>query len=451
MTLLPQDSIRCKREGRALSDEQIQDFVQGLVDGRWADSQVAALAMAVVLRGMDTRETVTLTRAMTHSGEVMDWSGAGFHGPVLDKHSTGGVGDKVSLMLAPMLAACGAVVPMVSGRGLGHTGGTLDKLEALPGYRVDLQPAQLLRALREVGCAIVGASAALAPADRRLYAIRDLSATVESVPLITASILSKKLSAGLQGLVLDVKVGSGAFMADRASAQTLADSLVAVASGAGLAASALITPMDQVLGHSAGNALEVQEALDFLTGAEQEPRLLAVTLDLCAALLHLGGLAADVSSARVQALAVLDSGAAAERFARMVAQQGGPPDVLRSAALPGAPLVCPVPALQAGWLNTMDVRALGQAVVLLGGGRSRPGTAVDPRVGLNRVLALGRQVQVGEPLAWVHAADSDSAQQAVRAVQQAMSLQPQSTSETGTATATAAALAVAGSATSASP
>ena len=252
--MLPQETIRTKRDGGALAAAQIQDFVQGLVDGRWSDAQAAALAMAIVLRGMSAAETTALTQAMTASGECLSWAGAGLPGPVLDKHSTGGVGDKVSLLLAPIVAACGGMVPMISGRGLGHTGGTLDKLEALPGLGTDVAPERLRQVLREAGCAIVGASAALAPADRRLYALRDVTATVESLPLITASILSKKLAAGLQALLLDVKVGRGAFMATPEAAQALAESLVDVAVAAGLPARALITDMDEVLGHHAGNA-----------------------------------------------------------------------------------------------------------------------------------------------------------------------------------------------------
>ena len=418
----PSEIIRVKRDGGALSAAQLQHFVDGLVSGAWADSQAAALAMAIVLRGMDTAETVALTAAMTHSGRVLNWTAAGLQGPILDKHSTGGVGDKLSLMLAPIVAACGGVVPMISGRGLGHTGGTLDKLEALPGYDTHPDHATLLATLREAGCAIVGASAELAPADRRLYAIRDVTATVESVPLITASILSKKLAAGLQALVLDVKVGSGAFTPALAQAQALAHSLVSVARDAGLPARALITDMNQVLGSTAGNALEVQEALDFLTGRAQEPRLLKATLVLAAELLYLGGLAPSALAARRLAQGALDSGAAAACFARMVRRLGGPPDVLRHPALPLAPMRLDVPAPRAGWLVQMDVRAIGLAVVALGGGRARPGQAVDPRVGLSHVLPLGAAVLAGQSLATVHAADLAAAQTAVCTVQQALTL-----------------------------
>ena len=416
--------IRRKRDGHALSTAEIQAFARGLTDGSWNDSQAAALAMAVLLRGMDTAETVALTQAMTHSGEVLRWDEDALPGPVLDKHSTGGVGDKLSLMLAPIVAACGGVVPMISGRGLGHTGGTLDKLEALPGYRVDVDRATLLATLRSAGCAIVGAGggkgAQLAPADRRLYAIRDVTATVESVPLITASILSKKRAAGLQGLVLDVKVGSGAFMATMEQAQALAHSLVRTSCDAGLPARALITDMNAVLGHTAGNALEVAEAIAFLRGDTLDPRQRELTLALCAELLHLGGLAASFEDALAQAERALVSGAAAERFARMVAALGGPRDVLHTPGLLPAPVVVPVvvpmDAPQEGYVGPPDVRALGLVVVQLGGGRVRAGEAVDPRVGLSQLLPPGTRVARGDPLALVHAADAASAAAAVQAV-----------------------------------
>jgi len=396
--------------------------VHGLVDRSWSEGQVAALAMAVCLRGMDRAECVALTRAMTHSGQVLDWRSAQLRGPVLDKHSTGGVGDKVSLVLAPIVAACGGVVPMISGRGLGHTGGTLDKLASLPGYSIAPSRAVLLKVLREAGCAIVGASARIAPADRRLYAVRDVTATVESVPLITASILSKKLAAGLQSLVMDVKVGNGAFCADIATARTLATSLVEVANGAGLPTQALITDMNQVLGHSAGNALEVQESIAFLTGAMREPRLLEVTIALAVRMLRLGGLAVDATDAERQVQHALSGGAAAECFARMVAGLGGPRDVLAKGAalLPQAPVQRAVPAPRGGVLAGIDTRALGLAVVGLGGGRRRASDAVDPRVGLDAVAPLGCTLREGEPIAVVHAVSVDAAEQAVAAVLNAM-------------------------------
>ena len=414
--MLPAEIIRTKRDGGALDAAQIQAFVQGLVDGSWGDGQAAALAMAILLRGMDSAECVALTRAMTHSGRVLQWADAGLHGPVVDKHSTGGVGDKVSLVLAPIVAACGGVVPMVSGRGLGHTGGTLDKLAALPGYSTDPPRAQLLAALRSAGCAIVGASADLAPADRRLYAIRDVTATVESLPLITASILSKKLAAGLGHLVMDVKLGNGAFMTDIGAARTLARSLVDVANGAGLPCRALITDMDQVLGRTAGNALEVQESIAFLTGAAQEPRLRTLTLALAAQMLHGAGLATSVADGAARAAAALDSGRAAEHFARMVAALGGPADVLAAHGLPQAPVQLDVPAPRAGVLAATDTRALGLAVVGLGGGRRMAGDAVDPRVGFSHVQPLGTALQAGDALLRVHAASQADAEAACAAV-----------------------------------
>ena len=424
--MLPQELIRAKRDGQALSEQQIQAFVDGLAsdlpDDRWGDAQAAAMAMAIVWRGMDTAETVALTRAMTASGEVLSWADAGLPGPVVDKHSTGGVGDKVSLMLAPMLAACGAVVPMISGRGLGHTGGTLDKLESLPGYRVDPDRATLLATLREAGCAIVGASARLAPADRRLYALRDVTATVESVPLITASILSKKLAAGLQALVLDVKVGNGAFMAELPPARALARSLVDVARGAGLPAVALLTAMDQPLGPCAGNALEVAETIDFLIGTRRDARLLEVTLALGADLLVLAGLCPDIAEARQRLQAALDSGHAAERFERMVARLGGPARVLQHAALPRAPVQHVVLAPRGGTLRAVDTRAVGLAVVALGGGRQRPGEAIDPRVGFAGLQPLGTAFEAGQALATVHAATEHAAEAAAEALLAAVTL-----------------------------
>jgi len=412
--MTPAEIIRVKRDGGALDAAQIDAFVRGLGGrgpARWSEGQVAALAMAVLLKGMCREECVTLTRAMTLSGDVLDWSRADLPGPIVDKHSTGGVGDKVSLMLAPIVAACGGVVPMVSGRGLGHTGGTLDKLQSLAGYEVAPGRNRLTRVLRDAGCAIVGASARVAPADRRLYAIRDVTATVESVALITASILSKKLAAGLEALVMDVKVGNGAFCTTLAQARELADSLVQVAADAGLPTRALITDMNQVLGHTAGNALELHEAVDFLTGREQAPRLREITLALAAQMLALVGLAPNLVDAERRARAALDSGAAAERFARMVAGLGGPTQVLsaRFAAQSRAPVQLDVLSPQNGFVAAMDTRALGLTVVALGGGRLHASDAVDPRVGLSHVLANGAPVQTGSALARVHARNRSEA------------------------------------------
>ena len=401
--MLVPELIRVKRDGGELSEEQIGFLVEGIADGSVTDAQVGALAMAIVLRGMSATERVALTGAMTHSGDVLDWSDAGLAGPVLDKHSTGGVGDKVSLLLAPVVAACGGAVPMISGRGLGHTGGTLDKLESIPGYTTTPDPARFRAAVAGAGCAIVGQTAELAPADRRLYAIRDATGTVESIPLIVASILSKKLAAGLGALVMDVKVGSGAFLPSRAAASELALSIVEVARGNGLPTSALLTDMDRVLGRSAGNAVEVRESIDHLIGAASDDRLRDVTLALSAELLRLGGIEPDEDAGRATAERALDNGAAAERFAAMVAELGGPADLLENPDrhLPAAPVTVAAEPAEAGAVTSVNVRDVGLAVVALGGGRTRESDPVDHSVGLTEVAAPGEQLAPGgRPLAW---------------------------------------------------
>jgi thymidine phosphorylase len=421
---LPQETLRRKRDGERLTQEELAAVAAGLADGSLDDAQAAAFAMAVYFRGMQAEECAQFTWAMRDSGDVFDWSAEQLPGPVLDKHSTGGVGDLVSLPLAPMLAACGAFVPMISGRGLGHTGGTLDKLDAIPGYQVRQGVHRLKSILRETGVFIVGAGDRLAPADRRLYAIRDVTATVDCVPLITASILSKKLAAGLQGLVLDVKTGNGAVMPALERSRELAAHLVQVAGQAGLPTTALITDMSQPLARSAGNALELHEAMALLRGEAADPRLMEVTLALGAALLCLGGLDADEASARQRLRDSLASGRAAERFARMVASLGGPADLLErpDAYLTPAPVAHDVPAPRAGWIAGIDTRALGLAVVALGGGRTHPDQHVDDRVGLDRIRRVGEKVAAGEPLARVHAADAGAASRAAAAVQAAFSL-----------------------------
>jgi thymidine phosphorylase len=351
---------------------------------------------------------------MTHSGLVMDWRADHLHGPILDKHSTGGVGDKVSLMLAPIVAACGGVVPMISGRGLGHTGGTLDKLASIPGYNTAPDVPMLHRALHSAGCAIIGQTAELAPADRRFYAIRDVTATVESVPLITASILSKKLAAGLQGLVMDVKVGNGAFADSLEMATTLAKSLVQVANGAGLPTRAWLTDMNQVLGSTCGNALEVGEAVQFLRGEAVNARLLDVTRRLSTELLLMSGLAADDAQALQQVDHALSSGRALEQFARMVTALGGPADFCErpSHYLPAAPVQLPVLAPRSGFVAGMATRDIGLAVVELGGGRRMASDTIDPGVGFSHFAQLRQAVQAGEVLAVVHAADASAAERA---------------------------------------
>ncbi|MCW5731622.1 MAG: thymidine phosphorylase [Alphaproteobacteria bacterium] len=412
--MLPQEIIRRKRDGAELTGAEIAFFVEGLTRGGITEGQIAAFAMAVFFRGMSMAERIELTRAMMRSGDVISWRQADLGGPVLDKHSTGGVGDKVSLILAPLVAAAGGFVPMISGRGLGHTGGTLDKLESIPGYQTRPDIARFRDVVRAAGCAIIGQTADLAPADRRLYAVRDVTATVESVPLITASILSKKLAAGLEGLVMDVKTGSGAFAASRAMADELAESIVAVANGAGLRTVALLTDMNQVLGQSAGNAVEVRESIAFLRGEAADARLREVTLALAAEMLLLGGLGRNEGEARARARAALESGQAAERFARMVADLGGPRDLLErpDAYLPAAPVVRPCPPSRAGRIAAMDTRAIGLSVVRLGGGRLSAEDGVDHRVGFTAVAGLGQEVGPDRPLALVHAASEAAAAEA---------------------------------------
>jgi thymidine phosphorylase len=425
--MTPAEIIRAKRDGRALDEAQIDDFVRGLVTRTWSEGQVAALAMAVLLKGMTHAETAALTKAMTHSGAVLDWSRAKLPGPIIDKHSTGGVGDKVSLMLAPIVAACGGVVPMISGRGLGHTGGTLDKLQSLAGYNVAPSKALLTRVLREAGCAIVGASARVAPADRRLYAIRDVTATVESVPLITASILSKKLAAGLQFLVMDVKAGNGAFCETTDAARELAHSIVEVAAGVGKPARALITDMNQVLGCTAGNALEMQEAIDFLASrGPREPRLEAVTLALCGEMLALSGLCIDADAGQALARRALDSGRAAERFAQMVVSLGGPRNVLspRFAGLRKTRFVLPLPSPADGVIAATDARQIGLAVVALGGGRRIAADKIDVRVGLSQIRPVGARIAAGEPLMQVHASSREAAHAAMACIVRAIRIAP---------------------------
>lgn len=417
MSLLPQEIIRHKRDGRTLSDEEIYLMVAGLTSGEIGDAQIAAFAMAIFFQGMNMEERITLTQAMTRSGQVMNWSGQDLPGPVVDKHSTGGVGDKVSLMLAPIVAACGGFVPMISGRGLGHTGGTLDKLDSIPGYNSTPDKRQFQRVVKDVGCAIIGQTDDLAPADGRLYGIRDITATVESVPLITASILSKKLAAGLDGLVMDVKTGSGAFAADIGMARELAESIVAVANGANLPTCALITDMNQVLGRAVGNSLEVAEALTFLRNENPESRLREVVLTLAQAMLDLTGLSGNPEAA-------LNSGRAMEIFARMVSQLGGPTDLAENAVLylPRAPVSKPCAAIDAGTVSAMDTRAIGIAVLVMGGGRRNAASQINPSVGLTEMCAVGERVEVGQPLVIVHAANEADADAAIERIRAAISI-----------------------------
>lgn len=403
----PRPIIAAVRDGSGLDADGAALIARGLASGGVSDAQAGAFAMAVLTRGIGTAGRVALTRAMRDSGRVLTWD---LPGPVVDKHSTGGIGDTVSLMLAPILAACGAYVPMISGRGLGHTGGTLDKLEAIPGFRTDLDEAAFRTLVADAGCAIVAASGDLAPADRRLYAIRDEAGAVESVDLITASILSKKLAAGLGALVLDVKSGSGAFLKTADEAQVLAEALVSTANGAGCRTSALITDMDQPLARAAGNGLEVAEAIACLRGVPSALRDL--TLALAAECLVLVGR----DDALVAVTHALDSGAAAERFAAMIAGQGGPADLMEGpdSYLSAAPVVRDVHPQGEGAVAAIDATAIGHAVVALGGGRVRAGQALDPRVGFSDLARLGEQAGPAQPLGRVHAA-TDAAADAAEA------------------------------------
>ena len=418
---LPQEVIRRKRDGHALAALDIQRFVAGIADGSLSDGQVAAFAMAVFIKGMDVSERIALTEAMRDSGQILQWA---LPGPVVDKHSTGGVGDMISLLLAPLLAACGCYVPMISGRGLGHTGGTLDKLESIPGY--DCQPStERLRAIvAEVGCAIIGQTANLAPADKRLYVIRDVTGSVESIDLITASILGKKLAAGLDVLIMDVKTGNGAFMAEPQQAQALAASIVAVANGAGVNTRALITDMDQPLARSAGNALEVAEAVALLKGEVRSERLWAVTLALATQALTMAGLARDEAQARDQLLQAWQSGAALQRFEQMVVALGGPQGFTDTPDehLPKAAVSVPVWAEEEGCVTEIDTRAVGLAVVTLGGGRSHPDDVLDLSVGFSELAFVGEQVNAKRPLGWVHARTPEQAEQGASALRAAYRL-----------------------------
>jgi thymidine phosphorylase len=406
--------LRDKRDGKALTPAELRWIAAGIGDGTLSDAQCAAFAMAVFFRGLDADELPAFTLGMRDSGTVLDWSDV--DKPVLDKHSTGGVGDKVSLILAPLIAACGGATPMISGRGLGHTGGTLDKLEAIPGYNATPDAALMGEVVREVGCVIGGQTDDLAPADRKLYGIRDATGSVEAIPLIVSSILSKKLAAGLGGLVMDVKHGNGAFMSDYEDAKALARALVDVAVAAGLPTVALLTDMNQVLGRTAGNALEVRESIELLTNPSgADPRLVEVTLALTRALLDLGGIGdRDPEEA-------LRSGAAAERFGAMVAALGGPSDIMEDydAHLERAPVVREVFPEEESVVTGHDTRALGIAVMNLGGGRKVESDVIDMAVGLDAVAGPGEVVgRGGRPLAIVHARDAggaDAAEAAVRA------------------------------------
>ncbi len=418
------ETILSKRNGAELSPEQIAGFIAQMTLGQVSEGQIAAFAMAVWFRGMTRAETVALTLAMRDSGDVLQW--ADIARPVVDKHSTGGIGDNVSLMLAPVMAACGLAVPMISGRGLGHTGGTLDKLESIPGY--EIRPsADLFRAMvKSPGCAIIGQTDTLAPADRLLYAVRDVTATVDSMPLITASILSKKLAAGLQNLVLDVKIGTGAFMTSLQEAEDLATSLVEVANGAGVRTNALITDMNEPLADAIGNAVEIVNCLDFLKGRKRGTRLERVVMALASDMLVSAGLEKDADSARNRALKAVDTGHAMECFARMITMLGGPAGFVEKHEryLPKAAVIRPILATSSGYLSACSASELGMAVIALGGGRKRPQDHIDHAVGFDHVLPLGTMVEEGDTLALVHAASETAAEAAILRFRAAYAMEP---------------------------
>ena len=419
MDYLPQEIIRRKRDGKSLTKDEIDFFAQGIGDGSISEGQIAAFAMAVFFRGLSMDERVALTLAMRDSGEVLSWESLGDSGPIIDKHSTGGVGDVVSLILGPLLAACGGYVPMISGRGLGHTGGTLDKLESIPGYNAFPDNDLFRKTVKEAGVAIIGQTSNLAPADKRFYATRDVTATVESIDLITASILSKKLAAGLDALVMDVKVGQGAFMPTYESSRELAQSIADVATGAGTPTTALLTDMNQCLASSAGNAVEVLEALRFLKNESRNPRLGVVVFSLCAEVLQSAGLVSTEEEAYEKLEENLVNGKATIAFGRMVTNLGGPVDFVErpEVYLPKATIVRPVFSDTPGIVGEMNTRGMGLLMVRMGGGRSRADDSIDHSVGLSEIASLGTYVDKDVPLAVVHASSESDFEMAKAVLQ----------------------------------
>ena len=415
------DVIRKKRDGGELTPEEIAYFVDGLADGSIPAEQVAALAMAVFLNSMSAAEAGCLTLAMAASGSVLEWQDEGLDGPVVDKHSTGGVGDKVSFLVAPIAAACGCYVPMISGRGLGHTGGTTDKVESIPGYNATPDFALFKKVVKSTGCAIIGQTADLAPADRRLYAIRDVTATVESIPLITASILSKKIAAGTQAMVMDVKFGSGAFMPGADKAEELAKSIIVTAANANLRTHALITDMNECLGLTAGNAVEIAESIEYLKNDQRESRLDEVVMSLCAEMLVATELDNDRDSARAKVDEAVTSGKAAEVFARMVHELGGPGDIVDNYEkyLPTAAITQSVYTADAGYVAAVDAFAIGNAIIELGGGRRTMADELDLSVGLTDVASIGSTVDKERPLAVIHASSDATAELAAAMIREA--------------------------------
>ena len=417
----PQDVIRKKRDGLSLSREEIAFFIEGITNGRIADYQVSALLMAIYLNGMNEAEQQALTEAMLNSGNILDFSD--IPKPKADKHSTGGVGDKTSIIIAPLVAACGVCVPMISGRGLGHTGGTLDKLEAIPGYRVNLSATEFKQVLDKVGYAMAGQTAELAPADKKMYALRDATSTVESIPLIVASIISKKGAAGLDAMIIDVKVGNGAFMREESRAEALAHALVSTGNSCGIKTRALLTDMNQPLGGAVGNSLEILECVQLLRGEANEAArpVLDLSLELCAHMLVLANVDQTIEAAHERLENVLQSGKALECLRGNVAAQGGDPRVCDAPQdfLPLVRETVKVESPRSGFITKVDTTEIGHAIAAIGGGRVRIEDTVDPTVGFTSELKLGDQVRAGDAIGLVYCADSTAATEAARRIQSA--------------------------------
>ncbi|MEO8666886.1 MAG: thymidine phosphorylase [Bauldia sp.] len=426
--LLPQEIIRKKRDGGTLTREEIAAFVGWATDDIVSEGQIGAFTMAVFLRGMTVPEVTALTLAMRDSGRVIDWSGQGLDtSRIIEKHSSAGVGDeKVTLLVVPLAAACGVIAPNVTGRGIDYCGGEVDMLDSIPGYAIEPSPELFMRVVKDVGCAIVGPTLDLAPADRKIFYVRDVSGTVESVPLITGSILSKKLAAGPRGLVTSVGCGSGAFMKTIEEARALANSMGEVAADAGLPNVMLITDLNSVLGTTVGNALEVIEVVDFLTGKYRDPRTEELTLIIAAEMIVLAGIVPDLVAARALAKAKLDDGSAAERFGRMVEALGGPRGFVAAPErhLPATPIIRPVHAAQPGYVASMDTKAIGLTLVGLGGGRKRPSEPIDFSVGMTAFVQLGERADAERPVCVVHALSEKSYDAAAESIRAAIHTSP---------------------------
>jgi len=425
--LRPQDVIRKKRDGKSLSREEIEFFIEGVTSGKVADYQISALLMAIYLNGMNDDEQQVLTEAMLNSGNILDFSD--IPKPKADKHSTGGVGDKTSLIIAPMVAACGVCVPMISGRGLGHTGGTLDKLESIPGYRVNLSASEFRKTLEDVGYAMAGQTAEIAPADKKMYALRDATSTVEAIPLIVASIISKKGAAGLGAMVIDVKVGNGAFMRDESRATALAHALVRTGNSCGIRTRALLTDMNQPLGSAVGNSIEVEECINLLRGEFPDAArpVLDLSLELSAHMLVLAGVEETLESAHVHLQKVLDSGAALECFRSNIIAQGGDPRVCDSPKdfLPLVTESVKVESPRSGYITNVDTTEIGHTIAAIGGGRVRIEDVIDPTVGFFAERKIGDRLNAGETIGVVYSADPAKAEEARKRIQEAYEIADQ--------------------------